>query len=128
MNKAQPCSILRWITASKQIPYLSQWLYNPLLNHYIVSPLSQKSRSARLLGCKRPHNGSLSLPIFAIYLLRRFFISSRHSFHCSSSSQKTGFSGTPFFAILKKMVFFMSATTRRIELIVRLFADFRTAP
>ncbi|MDD7345229.1 MAG: hypothetical protein PUG69_07090, partial [Ruminococcus sp.] len=28
-------------------------------------PLPQKSRSARLFGCKRPHDGSLSLPTFA---------------------------------------------------------------
>ena len=31
------------------------------------SSFPQKSRSARLFGCKRPHDGSLSLPTFADY-------------------------------------------------------------
>ena len=35
------------------------------LTHYATSPFPQKSRSARLFGCKRPHDGSLSLPTFA---------------------------------------------------------------
>ncbi len=35
------------------------------LTRYATSPFPQKSRSARLLGCKRPPDGSLSLPIFA---------------------------------------------------------------
>ena len=30
------------------------------------SSFPQKSRSARLFGCKRPHDGSLSLPTFAV--------------------------------------------------------------
>ncbi len=33
-------------------------------SRYLASPFSQKSRSARLFGCKRPHNCSLSLPTF----------------------------------------------------------------
>ena len=40
----------------------SLWLS---LTHYATPPLPQKSRSARLFGCKRPHDGSLSLPTFA---------------------------------------------------------------
>ena len=35
------------------------------LTHYATPPFPQKSRSARLFGCKRPHYGSLSLPTFA---------------------------------------------------------------
>ena len=30
----------------------------------VIPPLRKKSRSARLLGCKRPRDGSLSLPTF----------------------------------------------------------------
>ena len=41
----------------------SLWLS---LTHYAAPPFPQKSRSARLFGCKRPHNGSLSLPTFAV--------------------------------------------------------------
>ena len=40
----------------------SLWLS---LTHYATPPLPQKSRSARLFGCKRPHDGSPSLPTFA---------------------------------------------------------------
>ena len=40
----------------------SLWLS---LAHYATPPFPQKSRSARLFGCKRPHDGSLSLPTFA---------------------------------------------------------------
>ncbi len=35
------------------------------LTRYATPPFPQKSRSARLLGCKRPPDGSLSLPTFA---------------------------------------------------------------
>ena len=35
------------------------------LPHYATPPFPQKSRSARLFGCKRPYDGSLSLPTFA---------------------------------------------------------------
>ncbi|MDY6059642.1 MAG: hypothetical protein SPI76_04800, partial [Candidatus Fimenecus sp.] len=35
------------------------------LTHYATPPFPQKSRSACLFGCKRPHDGSLSLPTFA---------------------------------------------------------------
>jgi hypothetical protein len=99
-NQGVRSSILRWITASKQIPYLSQWLYNPLLNHSIVSSLSQKSRSARLLGCKRPPNGSLSLPIFAIYLPQRFFIAAALIPLLLLFPKKQAFRGPRFFVIL----------------------------
>ena len=41
-------------------------------NRSALTPLlllfRKKSRSARLLGCKRPHNGSLSLPTFCGYV------------------------------------------------------------
>ena len=40
----------------------SLWLF---LTRYATPPFPQKSRSARLLGCKRPPDGSLSLPTFA---------------------------------------------------------------
>ncbi|MDY4910222.1 MAG: hypothetical protein SO149_08495, partial [Candidatus Fimenecus sp.] len=40
----------------------SLWLS---LTHYATPPFPQKSRSACLFGCKRPHDGSLSLPTFA---------------------------------------------------------------
>ena len=40
----------------------SLWLS---LTHCATPPFPQKSRSARLLGCKRPPDGSLSLPTFA---------------------------------------------------------------
>ena len=40
----------------------SLWLS---LTHCAIPPFPQKSRSARLFGCKRPHDGSLSLPTFA---------------------------------------------------------------
>ena len=40
----------------------SLWLS---LTHYATPPFPQKSRSARLFGCKRPLDGSLSLPTFA---------------------------------------------------------------
>ena len=40
----------------------SLWLS---LTHYTTPPFPQKSRSARLFSCKRPHDGSLSLPTFA---------------------------------------------------------------
>ncbi len=42
----------------------SLWLS---LTHYATPPFPQKSRSARLFGCKRSHDGSLSLPTFADY-------------------------------------------------------------
>jgi len=35
------------------------------LTRYATPPFPQKSRSAHLLGCKRPPDGSLSLPTFA---------------------------------------------------------------
>ena len=35
------------------------------LTHCATPPFPQKSRSARLFGCKRPLDGSLSLPTFA---------------------------------------------------------------
>ena len=41
----------------------SLWLS---LTHYTTPPFPQKSRSVRLFGCKRPHDGSLSLPTFAV--------------------------------------------------------------
>ena len=34
------------------------------LTHFAASPLRKRSRSVRLLGCKRPRGGSLSLPTF----------------------------------------------------------------
>ena len=34
------------------------------LTHAVAPPFRKKSRSARLFGCKRPHDGSLSLPTF----------------------------------------------------------------
>jgi hypothetical protein len=40
----------------------SLWLF---LTHYATPPFPQKSRSARLFGCKRPHGSSLSLSTFA---------------------------------------------------------------
>ena len=40
----------------------SLWLS---LTHCATPPFPQKSRSARLFGCKRPLDGSLSLPTFA---------------------------------------------------------------
>ena len=40
----------------------SLWLS---LTRYATPPFPQKSRSARLFGCKRPLDGSLSLPTFA---------------------------------------------------------------
>ena len=40
----------------------SLWLS---LTHYATPPFPQKSCSARLFGCKRPLDGSLSLPTFA---------------------------------------------------------------
>ena len=40
----------------------SLWLS---LAHIATPPFPQKSRSVRLLGCKRPPDGSLSLPTFA---------------------------------------------------------------
>ena len=40
-------------------------LKNPSLTHAVVSPFRNRSRSSRLFGCKRPHDGSLSLPTFA---------------------------------------------------------------
>ena len=40
----------------------SLWLS---LTHFATPPFPQKSRSARLFGCKRPLDGSLSLPTFA---------------------------------------------------------------
>ena len=41
----------------------SLWLS---LTHYTTPLFPQKSRSARLFGCNRPHDGSLSLPTFAV--------------------------------------------------------------
>ena len=40
-------------------------LKKPSLTHAVVPPFRNRSRSSRLFGCKRPHDGSLSLPIFA---------------------------------------------------------------
>ena len=40
-------------------------LKNPSLTHAVVPPFRNRSRSSRLFGCKRPHDGSLSLPTFA---------------------------------------------------------------
>ena len=34
------------------------------LTHAVAPPFRKKSRSAHLLGCKRPRDGSLSLPTF----------------------------------------------------------------
>ena len=47
----------------RRIARNSLWLS---LTHYATPPFPQKSRSARLFGCKRPHDCSLSLPIFAV--------------------------------------------------------------
>ena len=40
-------------------------LKKPSLTHAVVPPFRNRSRSSRLFGCKRPHDGSLSLPTFA---------------------------------------------------------------
>ena len=53
-------------TVSSFASYLSQQPLGLSLTHYTTPPFPQKSRSVRLFGCKRPHDGSLSLPIFAV--------------------------------------------------------------
>ena len=40
-------------------------LKNPSLTHAVVPPFRNRSRSSRLFGCKRPHDGFVSLPTFA---------------------------------------------------------------
>ena len=37
-------------------------LKNPSLTHAVVPPFRNRSRSSRLFGCKRPHDGFVSLP------------------------------------------------------------------
>ena len=37
-------------------------LKNPSLTHAVIPPFRNRSRSSRLFGCKRPHNGFVSLP------------------------------------------------------------------
>ena len=90
----------------------SAFLQKSELTHAAAPPFRKKSRSARLLGCKRPRCGSLSLPTFcgfmllsilhhksfpppidtweqALYRLLRFFAKiGAHSCRCSSFPQK----------------------------------------
>ena len=52
-------------------------LKNPSLTHAVVSPFRNRPRSSRLFGCKRPHNGFVSLPpcfgLLLLVLLNVFF-------------------------------------------------------
>ena len=67
---ADNCFVFYWFVTDRGEPRRrlhrivrnSLWLF---LTHYATPPLPQKSRSARLFGCKRPLDGSLSLPTFA---------------------------------------------------------------
>ena len=52
-------------TTSSRTLYRSWRLFllkNPSLTHAVVPPFRNRSRSSRLFGCKRPHNGFVSLP------------------------------------------------------------------
>jgi len=40
--------------------------------HSVISPLREKSRSARLFGCKRPHGGSAATNFLRVCALRRW--------------------------------------------------------
>ena len=50
----------RHIVRGELVHFLAKRIARP----FCCSSLSQKSRSARLFGCKHPHNGSLPLPAF----------------------------------------------------------------
>ena len=39
------------------------FIENSSLTHAVVPPFRNRSRSSRLFGCKRPHNGFVSLPL-----------------------------------------------------------------
>ena len=63
---------MNWRATTRVVPTVRRRLHRIVRNslwlsltHYATPPFPQKSRSARLFGCKRPHNGSLSLPTFA---------------------------------------------------------------
>ena len=47
------------------------------LAHSVAAPLRKKARSARLLGCKRPRDGSRSLPPFFGWMPARGWIARR---------------------------------------------------
>ena len=53
-----------FFVSSSRTPHRSQRRLSPPLALSVAPPLRKRSRSARLLGCKRPRNGSLSLPTF----------------------------------------------------------------
>ena len=59
-----PVSLLHVVTDF--VSFVTAFLLkNPSLTHAVVPPFRNRSRSSRLFGCKRPHDGSLSLPTFA---------------------------------------------------------------
>ena len=73
-------------TAARAVPTVRRRLHRIVRNslllfltHYATPPFPQKSRSARLFGCKRPHDGSLSLPTFA-----DFYIAFSRKLHIST--------------------------------------------
>ena len=60
----------------------------PFLAHSVAPPHRKKSRSARLFGCKRPRDGTLSLPTFCGYnpkRLKRIYCPSSDCFFVPSS-------------------------------------------
>ena len=54
------------------------------LTHAVAPPFRKKSRSAHLLGCKRPRNGLLSLPTFCGFKSKSVF---RYGIFFATSSQ-----------------------------------------
>ena len=61
---ATPSSPIFCTTSSRTLYRLWRLflLKNPSLTHDVVPPFRNRSRSSRLFGCKRPHNGFVSLP------------------------------------------------------------------
>ena len=61
---ATPSSPIFCTTSSRTLYRLWRLflLKNPSLTHAVVPPFRNRSRSSRLFGCKRPHDGFVSLP------------------------------------------------------------------
>ena len=79
----------RWFESSRVRHVGTSYARSDFLFHkksvtrFTVPPFRKKSRSAHLFGCKRPHNGSLSLTTFCEYDALRFYKLRSAPFRCS---------------------------------------------
>ena len=78
------------------------------LTHYATPPFPQKSRSACLFGCKRPHDGSLSLPTFAVCGQGRAL-----SLHCSKQIKLCVALLLYFFQDFCNYIYFLTSSAKR---------------